>query len=76
MSCQLQDQLKNIFKIEDTDFGSVYFVTLTSDKRFTPICHECENKVEGIHAWHKRKIRNIDILSVECNSSLPENSLS
>ena len=50
MSCQLQDQLKNIFKIEDIDFGSVYFVTLTSDKRFTPICHECESKAESIHA--------------------------
>jgi len=41
---------KSFFKIEDTDLGSVYFVILISNKRFTPIYHECESKAEGIHA--------------------------
>jgi len=62
-------KIKNFFKIEDTDLGSVYFIILTFDKRFTPICYECKSKAEGIHVWHKRELRNLDIPGVECTDS-------
>jgi len=59
-------KIKKFFKIEEPGFGSVYFVVLTPDKRFTPICHECGSKAEGIHSWHERTIRDLDILGVQC----------
>ena len=59
-------KIKNFFQMEEPDLGSVYFVILTPDKRFRPICHECGCKGEGVHSWHKRQIRDLDILGVKC----------
>ena len=59
-------KIKNFFKMEEPDLGSVYFVVLTPDKRYTPICHECKSKAEGIHSWHQRTLRDLDILGVNC----------
>ncbi|MFO7814810.1 MAG: transposase family protein [Halanaerobiales bacterium] len=59
-------KIKNFFKIEKPDLGSVYFVVLTPDKRYTPICHESKSKTEVIHSWHQRKIRDLDILGNIC----------
>ncbi|MFO7815383.1 MAG: helix-turn-helix domain-containing protein [Halanaerobiales bacterium] len=44
----------------------MYFVVLTPNKRYAPICHACKSKAEGIHSWHQRKIRDLDILGNKC----------
>jgi transposase len=41
--------------------GFVNFVTVNPDLRFTPICHECGNKAEGIHSWHRRPLHDLPI---------------
>ncbi len=60
-------KIKSFFKIEEPDLNSVYFVVLTPDKRYTPICHECKSKAEGIHFWLKRTIKGLYIFGVKCN---------
>ena len=59
-------KITNFFKIEEPDLGSIYYVFLEPDQRFTPICHECGSKAEGIHSWHKRDLRDLNVLGIKC----------
>ena len=36
-------------------------ISVSPDLRFTPICHECQSKAEGIHSWHHRSLRDLSI---------------
>ena len=36
-------------------------ITTEPDKRYRPICHRCKQHAEGIHSYHKRMIRDMNV---------------
>ncbi|HBR10108.1 TPA: ISL3 family transposase [Candidatus Acetothermia bacterium] len=36
-------------------------VTVEPDKRYTPICHICKTKANGVHSYHERMIRDLNV---------------
>lgn len=33
-------------------------VTIHSDNRYDPVCHHCQQKVQEVHAYQERKVRD------------------
>ena len=59
-------KIDDFIKVEDPNLGSVYYVVLSPDMRFNPVCYECDSEADGIHSWHQRTIRDLDLMGSKC----------
>lgn len=51
---QVVDTAKRVVKIE-----------VRPDRRYSPVCHKCKEKVKKIHSWNQRVVRDLNIFDAK-----------
>ncbi|MFO7814546.1 MAG: transposase family protein [Halanaerobiales bacterium] len=52
-------KIDNFEQIVEPYKGLAIFTTLSSDKRYSPICYKCGSKATGIHDHHQKTVRDL-----------------
>lgn len=45
--------------------GKVVSIKVAPDKRYRPLCHECNSPCESIHSYHNRRLRDLNVFDVK-----------